>query len=266
MRGTGWGAERPKGPRRGRWSQVEVARLRELYGLRDDKAIARELDRPVASVRRMAEQLYPLGRVEGPWTSEELERLRRYLGAASHESLARILGRTVEEVQQQVRELRRTQRNEPWNQEEISEFKKLYGTRSDEDLAVVFGRSLQGIQAQAEELRLAKDKAFLRKLRGAASATRMPRWSAEEIRILRTMYTTESNLDIAQRLERSVKSVVSKAHNLGLKKSPERLQEMGRENVSLRYKVRRRRSGAEREDLNGNGNGNGNGSQGAGSD
>jgi hypothetical protein len=32
-----------------------------------------------------------------------------------------------------------------------------------------------------------------------------------------------------------VKSVVSKAHNLGLKKDRERLREMGRENVRLRY-------------------------------
>jgi hypothetical protein len=32
-----------------------------------------------------------------------------------------------------------------------------------------------------------------------------------------------------------VKSVVSKAHHLGLKKSSERLRSMGRENVSLRY-------------------------------
>ena len=42
--------------------------------------------------------------------------------------------------------------------------------------------------------------------------------------------------DIALKLDRSVKSVVSKAHNLGLKKDPDRLREMGRENVSLRYK------------------------------
>lgn len=238
MRGTGWGGERPKGPRRGRWSQLEVARLRELYGLRDDKAIAREMNRPLASVRRMAEQIFPLGQVEGPWSAEDTDRLRRYLGAASLESLARVLGRTVAEVEARVRDLRRIQRAEPWTPEETSEFKKLYGTRRDEDLAIIFGRSLEAIRAQAEELRLAKDKAFLRKLRGASSATRMPRWSADEIRILREMYTTESNLDIAQRLERSVKSVVSKAHNLGLKKSAERLQEMGRENVSLRYRTR----------------------------
>ena len=81
---------------------------------------------------------------------------------------------------------------------------------------------------------MAKDKAFIRKISGEAS-TRMPRWSHEELEALRREYPVESNLEIARRLDRSVKSVVSKAHNLGLKKSSERLRRMGRENVSLRY-------------------------------
>ena len=45
----------------------------------------------------------------------------------------------------------------------------------------------------------------------------------------------QSNLELARTLGRSVKSVVSKAHNLGLKKDRERLRQMGRENVRLRY-------------------------------
>ncbi len=73
------------------------------------------------------------------------------------------------------------------------------------------------------------------KLQGTAS-TKMPRWSDAEIERLKELYTTSSNLEIAQALDRSVKSVVSKAHNLGLKKSPNRLQEMGRQNVNLRYR------------------------------
>jgi hypothetical protein len=64
----------------------------------------------------------------------------------------------------------------------------------------------------------------------------MPRWTEEEIAKLRDMYPGESNLHIAQVLARSVKSIVSKAHNMGLKKDPSRLREMGRENVSLRYR------------------------------
>jgi hypothetical protein len=63
----------------------------------------------------------------------------------------------------------------------------------------------------------------------------MPRWDAAAIEKLRQLYPTTPNLELARVLERSVKSVVSKAHNLGLKKEAERLREMGRENVSLRY-------------------------------
>ena len=51
MRGTK-GHQESEGPRRGRWSEAERARLQELYGLRDDAAIGRELNRPVASVRK----------------------------------------------------------------------------------------------------------------------------------------------------------------------------------------------------------------------
>ena len=53
--------------------------------------------------------------------------------------------------------------------------------------------------------------------------------------VLRVGSITEA----ARRLGRSVKSVVSKAHHLGLRKNPERLVEMGRENVGLRYRDRR---------------------------
>jgi hypothetical protein len=66
--------------------------------------------------------------------------------------------------------------------------------------------------------------------------TRMPRWSEEQLELLREMYPESCNLDIAQRLNRSEKSVVSKAHSLGLKKSKLRLRTMGQENVNKRYK------------------------------
>jgi DNA-binding NarL/FixJ family response regulator len=66
----------------------------------------------------------------------------------------------------------------------------------------------------------------------------MPRWNASELEVLRALYPTRSNLEIALELQRSVKSVVSKAHHLGLKKEIERLREMGRENVRLRYNGR----------------------------
>jgi DNA-binding CsgD family transcriptional regulator len=212
-----------------------VARLKELYGLRDEESIARELNRPVASVRKMAESLFPMATRKGPWTAPEVQELKRYLGVAGEEVIARVLGRTPEEVKRQITELGRIQSTGRWTPEEVAELKRVYGTRTDDDIALIFGRSVESVQRMATKLCLAKDKAFVRKLKGTP-ATRMPRWSAEEIEQLKQLYPEHSNLEIAQALNRSVKSVVSKAHNLGLKKDRSRLQEMGRENVSLRYK------------------------------
>ena len=223
------------GPRRGRWSQAEIARLKELYGLRDDRSIARELNRPIATVRKMAESIFRRAARTGPWTASELQELKKFLGAATHEVIAQILGRTPEEVTQQIYELGRIQQTGRWTQEEIAEFKRLYGTRTDEDLALIFGRSIESVKRLGARYCLAKDKAFVRRLTGS-SATKMPRWTKAEIAQLEELYPTKPNLEIAQILGRTVKSIVSKAHNRGLKKEAERLREMGRENVALRYK------------------------------
>lgn len=234
MRNIKVGLGRAATPRRGRWSQAEQARLKELYGLRDDAAIARELKRPLESIHRMAEKLFTGPQRSGPWTASEVMELRRYLGATSPEIIARILRRPVHEIDERIFELGRIQRGGVWPRDELAEFKRIYGTRTDEDLSRIFGRTLEEIRKLADEHALAKDKAFVRKLVGEA-ATRMPRWREEELEILRRDYPVQSNLELARTLGRSVKSVVSKAHHLGLKKSTERLREMGRENVSLRY-------------------------------
>jgi len=230
-----WGMQRPAAPRRGRWSQAEINRLRELYGLRDEAAIAHELNRPEQSVRKMAEEIFGTPTRTGPWSAEEVQELRRYIGGTSTEVIARKLGRSAEEVAQQIGEMRKIQQVGRWSQEEIADFKRLYGTRTDDDLALIFGRTLDSVQRLAERYRLAKDKAFVRKLTGTA-ATRMPRWDRAAIEQLKELYPKTANLDLALKLNRSVKSIVSKAHNLGLKKEVERLREMGRENVGMRYK------------------------------
>jgi hypothetical protein len=205
-----------------------------MYGLRPDEAIARDLGRTPQSVRKMADELFRAATKQGPWTADDIQQLKRYLGASAPETIARILGRDLTEVQEQIVELSRVQQNARWTREENGELRRLYGTRSDSDLAVIFGRSLEAVERQARKLCLAKDKAFIKRVAGEG-ATRMPRWSNAELDLLRELYPRTSNLDIAQRLQRSVKSVVSKAHHMGLKKELERLQEMGRENVRLRY-------------------------------
>lgn len=235
---SGWGSEPTSTPRRGRWSTEEIARFKDLYGLKDELAIARELGRSLSSVRNMARQVFDREPRVGPWEAHEVEALKRYLGASPVETIAQILARPKEEVQAQIAELARIKRSGGWTADEIGEFKRLYGTRTNEDLAILFSRRLEDIRRQAKELCLSKDKAFLRRLRGGREATRMPRWTSSELALLTDQYPRCSNLEIAQQLQRSVKSVVSKAHHLGLKKDPVRLKEMGRENVSLRYRRR----------------------------
>jgi hypothetical protein len=187
----------------------------------------------------MADQIFVGTRRDGPWTAAEVLKLKRYLGASSAEVIARVLQRDPADVKRQILELGRIQRSGRWTREEVAQLKRIYGTRTDEDLACIFGRSVESIRSQASRLALAKDKAFLRKV-NTETVTRMPRWTEEELAQLREKYSLYSNLEIARQLDRSVKSVVSKAHNLGLRKDPKRLREMGRENVSLRYKERDR--------------------------
>ncbi|HYK87762.1 MAG TPA: hypothetical protein VE398_03275 [Acidobacteriota bacterium] len=69
-----------------------------------------------------------------------------------------------------------------------------------------------------------------------------PRWTKEEISILRRLYRTHSNAEIAQVLGRKVSSVVFKGHRLGLSKGIRRLKEMGRENIQKRWQPKRHRA------------------------
>jgi hypothetical protein len=158
--------------------------------------------------------------------------LRRYLGADATD-LALILRRGQEDVAAKRKELaRKIGCSDPLTREQVNEFKRVYGTRSDADLAVIFGRTVEMVRDYAARLRLSKDKAWRKKQGGK---TKMPRWSRAEVETLRLRYSMHSNQAIAEALGRSIKSVVSKADNLGLKKSYERLREMGRENVRVRY-------------------------------
>jgi hypothetical protein len=68
-----------------------------------------------------------------------------------------------------------------------------------------------------------------------------PRWTRVEIAILKRLYRTHSNAEIAEVLGRKVSSVVFKGHRLGLAKGMKRLKEMGRENIRRRWHPPRRK-------------------------
>ena len=221
--------------RRGRWSAGEVSRLKRLYGRRPVEAVSRELGRSPASIERMAASVFAdQDQRTGPWSAEEGERLKESLGVISEETIAMVLGRTVQDVHRQIGRMGKDLVSGRWTRDEVATLKRYFGTRTDTDLQKILGRSARSIQKMAAELNLAKDKAFVKKVHGSG-ATRMPRWTDEEVALLSKMYPDQPNQGIAEELGRSVKSVVSKAHDLRLKKNKSRLQEMGRQNVARRY-------------------------------
>lgn len=218
-----------------RWTDERIDHLREWFGVRDELFLARELGVTREALITKAWEVFDAPVREGPWPEGDVDLLRRYLGAVDPPLIARMIGRSPEDVDAKLVDLARELTDEPFSVDEVAAFKRLYGTRSDEDLALVFGRRIEHVKRTAKDLCLSKDKAFLKRHASQPKALKMPRWSEEELERLAEMYPGTANLEIARELGRSVKSVVSKAHHLGLKKDKARLQQMGRQNVKLRY-------------------------------
>ena len=219
------------------WTDESREHLLEHFGCKDHRVLAREVGCTTDELQAEARRAYTAQEVhtkEGPWAPEEVKALKRYLGAVEVDLIGRMIGRSAESIEAKLVELAAGLVPNALETKTHVEFKRLYGTRADEDLALIFGRQLPVIQALAAELCLSKDKGFMRRRISGGQRTKMPRWSAQELEQLREIYPKNSNLEIAKVLGRSVKSIVSKAHSMRLKKDKARLREMGQENVQLR--------------------------------
>ena len=81
----------------------------------------------------------------------------------------------------------------------------------------------------------------IRKSKARSNRLLRPRWTREEVSILRRLYRRNSNAEIARVLGRKVSSVVFKGHRLGLSKGARRLKEMGQENIRRRWEPMKQR-------------------------
>jgi DNA-binding NarL/FixJ family response regulator len=114
-----------------------------------------------------------------------------------------------------------------WTTARRRKLRELYSSHTDAEVARRMRTTADEVDRVASEMALAKDKAVF-------EGQTMPRWTDEELETLRFMHRDHSNLQIARALGRSAKSVASKANSLGLKKSKDRLEQMGRDNRKLR--------------------------------
>jgi hypothetical protein len=222
--------------KRGNWSTHDLERLRALYPKSAEEHVARLLRRSVESVNRKAREIFDgANRADRPWTAEDDLQLRQGFGVVDRQVLSLVLGRALQEIDARIVHLGRELKTGDWSRMDCGLLKKLYGSRADEDLVVCLSRPLVDIQRMAAELCLSKDKGFL--ARSEDRSRQMPRWQPAEIELLESLYHCTSNLDLARRLDRSVASVANKANQLGLRKDPAVLEEMGRRNVATRYRT-----------------------------
>jgi hypothetical protein len=83
-------------------------------------------------------------------------------------------------------------------------------------------------------------KAPSRKTVAKKVASSKRRWTAQEIKLLRKLYPSNSNQMISRQLRRPLSGVIAQAFHLGLRKTARRLATMGRENIELRWGPRRK--------------------------
>lgn len=246
--------------RRGRWSDYDTRWLENCYGGCSEAALVQRFRRPIRSIHRRATEIFSIkkSRAGAAWEAAEDERLKMCLGVSPIPTIARVLRRDEPDVRGRISALALSIRSGALTGAECARLKQIYGTRDNEMIAVILGREIDEICKSAGELALAKDKAYLKKQSSAnghhATARRetngaahaddknnkngtpgMPRWTDDKIAVLREIYPNNSNVDVAKMLGKSSKSIMSKAHDLDIKKSAEFLAKMGRINVGKRY-------------------------------
>ena len=93
---------------------------------------------------------------------------------------------------------------------------ELYPTTTNEELAKMFGRTKSAIDAQATKLGLHKPGYKPHKI------TKGRLWSKEEDALIKKMYSSALTKDLAQKLNRTVKAVNSRAELLNIQKDPDK--------------------------------------------
>jgi len=117
-----------------------------------------------------------------------------------------------------MRRVRKTKRRpkagSAWTAQDVAILTELYPRCNNRDLAMRLGRSEWAVVGKARGLGLTKD--CRRNGRGRAGRGRT--WSSQEVSLLRALYPTTPNEDIAEPIDRTRNAVHMKARQLGLRK------------------------------------------------
>ena len=95
-----------------------------------------------------------------------------------------------------------------WSKEEIKLLQKLYPTGPTQEIVDKTGRSLASIRYKAFRMGIKRKRVY----------PAYPDWPGDETKLLKKLYPTTKNREIAERLGRSMAAVRLKAFFLGLQK------------------------------------------------
>ncbi|MEO0479440.1 MAG: hypothetical protein AAF196_08170 [Planctomycetota bacterium] len=203
--------------RRGRWTALELARVREMVPRKSLENVAERLGRTPDAVRQVLPRVFDAPRRLGPLTESEIELLMDGYGIYELDDLAVLCGRTAAELSREIERFGSETIDRPWSRAEQAFLRRAYGRRQDCDLALILRRHEVDVTAEAKRQGLGKDRRQI-----FAQGRPMPRWTEPEIERLRADFADRPTREIAKLLGRSTQSVQSKAKQLGLKKSPNR--------------------------------------------
>jgi len=175
------------------WTPEEETHIRNWYGKRHVRQIARELGRGYRAVVMRAAKL-GVSKPRRSWTSAELRKLRS-LRTHQRSQIAVSLGHTVQEVKYQMRRLGLHRFR--WNPEEERYLKKWYRKKTKKEIARRLARSIGSVFYRAKILNLGSKPP--------------PRWTAEEDRFLAENYYRLGSLATSKVLGRTRAAVVLRA-------------------------------------------------------
>lgn len=180
-----------------------------------------------------------------PWTENEIAILKEYYPTKGAPYCSKLINRTVAAIKTKVRKLglnvtkeRRTQsinrnrnkRSNMWSDEEVNWLIKNYPNFGVEKCAIHLGKSIFSIKSKASKLGLRITEETLAEI---IKTTTLPnQYSLEDEEFLSRNYPHKGAKWCANQLDRPIKSVEYKVHELGLKADPESLSNRRSEIVS----------------------------------
>lgn len=152
------------------------------------------------------------------WSAAEDNYLRSQASTATDEEIAAYLGRPTNGVHQRKLKLGLINRNCKWSAHDDQYLRKHWQTLALQDIAHTLDRSKRAVYQRALKLGLPQEQPI--NPPGVRTLSDQRYWTNEDKQRLRQTWSTVSLPEIAQMLERSLRSVKSQAKRLGLPANP----------------------------------------------